>query len=261
MSPTKEPNFFSCEAIRKQGLYYGTKNVCDLAAYRALFRSVGSEKAIGEASVSYLFYPDVAGKIRACVPDAKIVIVLRNPIERAFSHYLMDYRLGLARATFSDVVFGKASEGYGKLQYQQYVDLGMYNDQVKRYLEAFGRDQVKIFLFEELKDNGDRLIGALCQFLGVSGGYRPDTRQKYNAFVAPKNCVAAWLYRSRCLRAGARALVPDALKGAARGMFMSGEISRRPVMDEETRSHLKGLYENDIRQLQALLHRSLDNWR
>ena len=100
MSIRKEPDFFSDREIQEQGLYYGTSWINTLSKYNSLFSSWIDEPIIGEASVSYLFYPSVPERIKLYNENSKIIIMLRNPIERAFSHYLIDYRLGLTSNIF-----------------------------------------------------------------------------------------------------------------------------------------------------------------
>ena len=94
MSPIKETNFFSSKQMQEQELYYDATPIQSKNQYLELFKDVSQEKQVGEASVSYLYYTGVAKKILEFNPKAKIVIMLRNPVERAFSHYLMDKRLG-----------------------------------------------------------------------------------------------------------------------------------------------------------------------
>ena len=95
MSSQKEPDYFSDADIQNEGMYYGKNRIDTIKKYHSLFDDNSESKLKGEASVSYLFYKNVPQKIKAYNPDSKIIIMLRNPIERAFSHYLMDYRLGL----------------------------------------------------------------------------------------------------------------------------------------------------------------------
>ena len=103
MSTQKETDFFSDSAIQKQGLYYGENRINTLEKYHNLFPTT-QEKKYGEASVSYLFYEDVPEKIKAYNSKGKIIIMLRNLVDRAFSHYLMDYRLGLISSTLEEVI-------------------------------------------------------------------------------------------------------------------------------------------------------------
>src|SRR4051794_4060836 len=85
MAPIKETNFFSYHEIKSQGLFYNEEHISSLNQYQEQFKSVKNEKAVGEASVSYLYYPSVPLKIKEFNPKAKIIIVLRNPIDRGFS--------------------------------------------------------------------------------------------------------------------------------------------------------------------------------
>ena len=104
MSPIKETNFFSSKQMQEQELYYDATPIQSKNQYLELFKDVSQEKQVGEASVSYLYYTGVAKKILEFNPKAKIVIMLRNPVDRAFSHFLMDKRLGLSISSFMDVI-------------------------------------------------------------------------------------------------------------------------------------------------------------
>jgi sulfotransferase family protein len=136
MCSVKEPNYFSYDDIIRQNLYYSEKGFGNKEEYEALFKDVTSEKAIGEASVSYLFYEKTPTKIKAVVPDAKIIIILRNPVDRGFSHFLMDKKLGYISLVFEDVIFKRVQHKNIDLYYQQYVELGLYHEQVKRYKDC-----------------------------------------------------------------------------------------------------------------------------
>ena len=104
MSKKKEINFFSNQEILSQNLYYNN-SVCDsMENYLKHFINSENYKVVGEASVSYLFYQNVAEKIYKFNNEAKILIILRDPVMRAFSHYLMDYRLGYTKSDFSSII-------------------------------------------------------------------------------------------------------------------------------------------------------------
>ena len=148
MSIIKEPDFFSDIEIQEQGLYYGSSRINNITKYNSLFSDWIDESIIGEASVSYLFYPNVPQRIKIYNDNSKIIIMLRNPIERAFSHYLMDYRLGLTSDTFEEE-FDKKNT----LNFQQYFLLGNYFHQVKRYLDIFGKENVHIIWYSDFKEN------------------------------------------------------------------------------------------------------------
>ena len=119
MSDPKEVNFFSKEEIEAQGLYYQDFKAKDLNSYEKLFNEGIGKKAVGEGSVSYLFYPDTPAKIKASIPEVKIIILLRNPVERGYSHYLMDYRMGLTDLSYEEIVYKTSSHKNLNLYYQQ----------------------------------------------------------------------------------------------------------------------------------------------
>src|SRR6185436_18154558 len=168
MSPIKEPNFFAYDETVKQNLYHKEKGVGTLEEYKELFASVnGHHKAIGEASVCYLFYPSVAKKIKQMVPNARIIMSLRNPVERAYSHYYMENKLGYVSESLEDIVFKKSNHPNAHLYYQQFVELGLYHQQVKRYLDAFGTEQVKIFIHDDLNDKLESMILSVFDFLQI----------------------------------------------------------------------------------------------
>lgn len=165
MSPIKETNYFSYAEIREQGLYYNEEHVLTADQYADQFAGVTNEKAVGEASVSYLFYPSVPLKIKEFNPEAKIIVVLRNPVDRGFSHYLMDKRLGFVNLSLQDVISGKEKDV--ELFYQQYITIGCYYEQLKRYFDVFDRSQVKVLFYEDVIRNIDGVVKDIYNFLGV----------------------------------------------------------------------------------------------
>ena len=101
MSSVKEPNFFSSKEV--ESLFYNSKCIDDSNDYHGLF-SKEKRQIIGEASVSYLYYEKVPNRIHDYNSEAKIIIMLREPVERSFSHYLMDYRLGFCSVKLEDII-------------------------------------------------------------------------------------------------------------------------------------------------------------
>ena len=146
MSSVKEPDFFLEKEIDDLGLYYGTTRIETSDKYHNLFSDKKDEEIFGESSVSYLYYPEVPKRIKEYNTEAKIIIMLRNPVDRAFSHYLMDFKLGLLSDKFEDV-FNK-KEG---LKFQQYFLLGNYYEQVKRYFDKFSKENVHIIWYSDFK--------------------------------------------------------------------------------------------------------------
>ena len=175
MSSVKEPNYFSHEELENQKLYYKSNKINSLDSYHNLFPTRDANLIYGEASVSYLFYKNVAEKIKTYNRMQKIIILLRNPIERAFSHYLMDARLGLISKSFESVVDGFETTSKNKLYYQQYIELGKYYNQILNYKRLFNDKNILIIDYEDFKNKTSlcvtmylifyKLIHLSCQIL------------------------------------------------------------------------------------------------
>jgi len=259
MSAIKEPNYFSYDETIRQNLYHKEKGVGDLAGYKKLFAEAnGQYKAVGEASVSYLFYPSVPGRIRQMVPEAKIIMSLRNPVERAFSHYFMEHKLGYVNATLEDIVLKKTTHKYAHLWYQQYVELGLYYEQVKRYMEVFPKEQLCIFIYDELSENMHDSILRVFEFLGIDTSYMPELEGRYNTYSTPRNKLFHLLYSQKRLRTAARSLVPQKSIEAIKNIFLTrdkGGEKKQEVIEE-----LRRIYLPDIQRLENLLHKNLSKW-
>ena len=258
MPAQKELNFFSREEIEAQGLYYKDFKVKTLKEYEAIFEKGKGKKAIGEASVSYLFYPKTPFKIKELIPHVKIIILLRDPVERAFSHYLMDYRLGLVNLEFDEIIFKKTHHKRLDLYYQQYIELGFYYKQVKRYLDVFGFDQVRIYFNEDLKNNIKKVILDLYDFLGIDKSYFPNIQKRYNVFSMPRNSFIGYLYSVPELRKILGVFLPDSFKKVIFNVFF--EKNKKPQMREDIKRYLRNLYKPDIQKLEKLINKCLSHW-
>ncbi len=258
MCPVKEPNYFAYEEISRNKLYYKQNSVKTLPEYERLFVNAGHQQVIGEASVSYLFYPGTAAHIKKLIPRAKIIIILRNPTDRAFSHYLMDKRLGYIRASFEDIIYKNKGIKNLLLYYQQYVDLGFYFDQVNRYIQSFPPKQVKVFIFEELSQNLTCFIKSTMQFLRVSDEYVPKVLKRFNVHAEPKNALTRFFYPVSSLRRTFNRLLP--LKWQLFLKQSLFELDEKPEMKKDTRDHLNSLYRSNIEALETLIEKDLSLW-
>ena len=243
----KEPDYFSHEEILQQQLYYKTTHITDPGEYKALFAGVKDQKAVGEASVSYLFYPGTAQKIYDFNPKAKILISLREPVERAYSHYLMDARLGLLEGSFEDIVFRKIKHKHADMYYQQIVSLGEYAGQITRYLTLFGPDQVKVLFYDDLKADPKGVMKSIFNFLEIDENFFIDTSLKFNAYAAPKNMLIEKMYKMHHLRSAVSQMIPEGLKHALRNSFF--KKGKKPEISDKARAFLEAHYRNDIKKV------------
>ena len=259
MSRIKEPNYFSHDLIAKQKLYYESENVKTIKEYRDLFECSDSAVIAGEASVSYLFYPDIAKRIYEFDPVSKIIISLRQPVSRAFSHYQMDFSLGLVNYDFDTIIRNGADHPLTGIYFQQYVLLGDYAVQVQRYLEIFPQDQIFILLYEELAGKPDNILRDLCNFLGVNTDTKTSNLEKVNVTAAAKSSVIRKLYSSPAMRKFSNTLLSSGMKSRLREKLFSKESL--PVLSPFAAKHLRQRYQKDLVELQKLTGKDFSYWQ
>jgi len=257
MSSQKEPDYFSDKAIHDQGMYYGKNRINTLDKYESLF--VQKESVVyGEASVSYLFYDNVAEDIKEYNPNAKIIIMLRNPIERAFSHYLMDYRLGLISDSFENIIAKKSKHKNAHLFYQQYIEVSKYAKQTQRYLDFFEKENILFIDYEDFKKNVSKTVDQVYNFLNISTKFSADVNTKYNTFTMPKNKGIRLIYSFVFLRKVLTFLFPIYLVKSIRVLLFKAD--KKPELLKETRIQLKIIFNDDIKKLEEVLCKDYSKW-
>mgnify|MGYP006080280617 FL=1 len=257
MSLIKEPNYFSSEELNDQGLYYKAKVISKLESYHKIFIQEKDHQLLGEASVSYLFYQNVPLKIYKYNPTAKIIILLRNPIERAHSHYLMDYRLGHTKISL-DAILNDSSVKDHALLYQQYIELGFYYNQVKRYVDVFGHDNVCVMLYDQLKENNEELTNNIIRFLNVDLNHGINFKTPYNRSKSSTNKIIQKLYSLTFIRKSVSFLFPNSIISYINKIFFNNKENSLSTRLEDK---LYNLYSEDILLLEKMLKIDLSSWK
>ncbi|MGB2371815.1 MAG: sulfotransferase family protein [Flavobacteriales bacterium] len=250
MSSVKEPNFFSSKEV--ESLFYNSKCIDDSNDYHKLF-SKEKRQIRGEASVSYLFYENVPKRIYDYNSEAKIIIMLREPIERAFSHYLMDCRLGFCSEKLEDIIANPQS--YPQY-FQQYLELGNYYSQIKRYQDIFGKEQLLVIFYEDFKTNTEKVMNRVFSFLEIEQ-QEIDLSIK-NPFLSPSNTLISKLYKFNIIRKGVKTIMPERLLSLIRSKYFSAKS--KPMLSKATEQQLKVFYKSDVFQLEKLLNTDLARW-
>lgn len=271
MSPIKEPKFFALEGRVPDYRGPGDREVwssgtnraiSDLKEYEALFDGVNREKAIGEASPGYLCNVGAPGRMKRYVPDAKLVAVLRDPAERAYSAYLHMVRDGREKLGFAEALGEeerRTREGWAPGW--QYTREGFYHRNLERYFELFDRDQVRIYLYEELRADPLDLMRDAFRFLGVDEAFFPDISMKHNASGLPKSALLVSLItRRNPLKTVLKPLLPKGLRTRISVGIQNRNLNPAPPLPPEDRERLIELYRKDILKLQDLIGRDLSRW-
>jgi len=203
MSPIKEPNYFSaeireenCDAETRQGMVRDTRSlrvyldgpmhekrfggiVSDWEDYLRLFAKANGQIALGEASVCNLWSPTASERIAARIPDPKIIVMLRDPADRAFSQYLHGVAHGAIHWSFREHIERSLRDHSHKFSvHYPFLEFGLYSSQVSRYLEKFGKN-VWIGFHEDFKNHPLNLYQEICRFLGVSQEFSPNMDKRH----------------------------------------------------------------------------------
>jgi hypothetical protein len=227
--------------------------------YSKLFRAVTDEIAIGEATPHYLWSETAARNIAGRFPHAKIIISLRNPVDRAFSDYLHMLTAGVIRRTFREQIYANLRCKNKQIGLAwPFLEYGLYTEQLQRYFGEFPRSQIHISLYEDLARTPELLISNLFAFLGVDAGFDTDISQRHNEPRIPRFTGAAYLLKKWRLWPFLGSLVPAPLRPRLRSLVLRSRASL--VMDPADRAFLTDYYRDEVGKLAALLDRDLSSW-
>jgi hypothetical protein len=249
MSPVKEPMYFrygfSDEALDLEEKNLVRRLFRTEPEYLQLFEGAKNEKMRGESSTTYLANSSCAKHIHSFNPEMKIIAILRNPIERAYSNYQMYIRKGLENLSFQKAVENERNGLKEKCpQGKKYLKLGKYAQSLSSYFDLFGREQVKVFLYEDMKAQKELLV-EIFQFLEVREDVNIDTSIMHNSFPT--------FSYNRFVRALQRQL-PSGLVGHLLSNVLTSKL------DEVTFNSLKEYYDEENRTLASLIGRDLSHW-
>ncbi|WP_246141455.1 sulfotransferase family protein [Hyella patelloides] len=268
MSPQKEPNFFAFEGEQldflgsiAEGYRQGIQT--DLETYQRNFQAVSHEIAIGETSPSYLYIEKAAERIKYHLPQVKLIAIVRDPSERAYSNFLHHCRDRLELyQDFETALEAEESRITNNWWWGfHYVNVSRYFLQLKRYFEIFDRDQIKVYLYEDLQDNPLQLSQDIFQFLGVDSQFVPDMSAKYNTTGIPKyQTLDALIKEQNLIKTVYQFLIPTKLRKQITANLSQRNSLVKPTLTPELRQKLQNRLKEDILQLQDLIKRDLSNW-
>jgi len=236
LSPVKETNFFTRDLVGRNGpgdmeaipdidlctaeyliMYDKFKHagiVWSEEVYEKLFWGGLQCPARGEFSPSYLYFASITAKrMKIALSDCKIVILLRNPIERAWSNYKALIAAGREHLAPEDAFQqGKKRVENGWEHFWDYLGLGMYVQQIKCFLEEFPRDQIGIWLYEDMIKNPKVILSQILQFIGVGSGDDLPSFARKNESKKNISRVKLWLYRHSRVRKVIKMLFPESVR-------------------------------------------------
>jgi hypothetical protein len=267
MSTTKEPNYFLFDHSTGRPTPYVAndprivaKSVTDRAAYERLFR-VTTQSAVGEVSPLYLYTEQSPREAVALLPDAKVVAIVRDPVERAYSHfgYVNDDlgdRAGDAFAAAVEAELPLPDEPYRPGSH--WLRLGRYHRQLQRWLDVVGPDRLLVLAYDEVVGSTDAALARTCRFLGVDDGFGFDVARRYNPSTRAGSTRRGGIDRLvKPLRPYLKRGLPPRVVGAlahrrATAHAGSGSVAGTPTLvAAEVRERLTPYFAGDLAWLQA----------
>ena len=237
--PGPEPHYFSTEYHRGPDWYAGW------------FQDAAPGQTIGEKSADYLAHPQAAQRLAALLPGARLVVQLRNPVERAYSDYCMLYRRGTV--TKSPESYLRSGAGLPR-----FLEDGLYHRHLSRFLDAFPRDNIALLLHEDIRSAPQDAITRVCTHVGVvprivaaevgarvNAGETPLLPLGLRRALAPMKQIAAPLRHLAAFKAAHRLLARS---------------PRYPPLTHDLRCRLRDFYAADIEKLGAIVDRDVSGW-
>ena len=266
MSPQKETNYFAFEGQRASFNGPGDEDamrdtITTPDAYTEQFAGVTNEVAVGEASPWYLYSERAAENIHRCLPNVKLIVLLRNPVDRAFSSYLHVVRHDRENLRFEEGLLAeeeRIAQGWELVWH--YRRAGLYVEQIERFLRLFAVDQIRYYLYDDLEKDLDAFLVRVYKFLGVDPSFVADTSLRPNATGVPRSRMVQHLvFKDNPLKALARTVVPNQVRYNLSQRL--GELSIvKPTLNDDTRRKLLRDFKKEILALEDLTGLGASVW-
>lgn len=235
--------------------------VRDEASYLALFAGADDRaRVLGEASTWYLAIPGMAARLNSFNPRARALIVLRNPVDRAWSAWRHARRDDVEPcADFRDALARESQRGEVEFLLR-YRRMGLYAGAIEEYREAFGPARLRVLFYDDLRSDPARFWREVCGFLGIDPAFEPPFELRYNRGGEPRSRALQRLLGSQQLKRAARAVLPHRVGLAIKGRVEDANLREPPPPDASLRAELLEYFREDIAQVSRLTGRDLGSW-
>jgi hypothetical protein len=253
--PKKETFFFLDQLSREKSKKWGA--VTSFEEYQELFKNVPDNAVVGEISTVYYNNPNSAQLIHQCLPDVKIIAILRDPSDRVFSDYLMHQLI----TKNYELNFGSIID---KNNY--FVKMGFYYSQLIGFLKFFKPENVKIFLYDDFINDNQKFLEEFFTYIGVKNDIKIfiGKRKRENLFPKNKILYSIFIQSNKFNQLVNRliSIMPTSLSKNISQLQqrIQEEITYRPSLSPTDRAKLIEIYQPEIMQLQKLINRDLSKW-
>ena len=240
-------------AAAKETLYFNREFSRGKDWYLRLFRDCAGYKAVGEVCNTYIFDSEVPARIYAFNPQMRLISCLRNPVDRAFSHYIFLLRNNYARGSFEEVLDASP----------ELLAKGQYGRLLAPFFASFPRDQILILLFDDLRSEPPKVARRVFEFISVKPDFEPPSlREKVNAASRPRSRVLAGLVKKAAIavRDTGHPEWVHQVKESRLARLLYEPIARGeyPTIRAATRRRLEAHFRDDVRRLSSMLGQDLE---
>ncbi|MEM6311035.1 MAG: sulfotransferase [Pseudomonadota bacterium] len=261
LPPQKELQYFAWPDLERFNNGPGTARSRDdwvktENAYRATYAGAPQDAAVGDISPTYLHAPGAPERIAALLRDVRIIVMLRNPVDKVISQYghlRRDMREDLLLDAALDAEQGRIDDKWGAIYH--YVTSSRYFEAIKRYFDQFGRQNVHVILFEDFVADPVREVRGVCRFIGVRDDFDFQTDVKTNRSGAPKSATLARAIGPNRLTSFAKSVLPRKLGVQIKTWLMDRNTGAKEPVPESTRARLRDTFATEIADLETLLGR------
>lgn len=232
-----------------------------------------SQKIRLQGSVHYIFFEDSLKRIHKFCPDAKFILILRHPMERAISSYLYARKFNYEKLSFDEALQAEEDRMNNddlKIRSEcTYLNHGFYAYQIQRFLKYFKRDQLLILLYDDLKSQPEQSIFKAFKFLSIDENFIPDFKQhNKTGTVKYKFLQKMLLGENRFKKIIVNKVLPKIIseeqKAILRWKFIHFNTSDKQTdiqIDQNVVEKYNPVFEKDISELEKILKRDLSNWK
>lgn len=238
--------------------------VSSRAAYLALYADCPAASITGDFSNQYLAHPDAPATASRLIPDARLIAILRHPVDRAYSNYLHERRAGREPLRSFEEAWhdDERRRANGWSPFSWYVDQGFYARHLRRWLACFPREQMLILFYEDWQQRPQDVLAQIWRHLGLAPVAHPVITRE-NTSLEPR---WAWLHQrlrgnDNPLRRLARRTLPLWVRDAITRAEVALNSTKVPRLDPALRERLARVYHEDLTTLEALTGRDLTSWR
>lgn len=265
LSSYKEPMFFNNDAHYIKGIDW---------YYRTYFNNYSEEKIISDFSPAYLANPLTAGRIELnCGNDVKFLFIVRNPVNRSYSQYLHSKRDLNEDLPFIEALnkeeqrmkLYKETNNFNLILKHGYIKESLYFENIKRYIDIFGRENIKVLIFEEMVANMQDTISDILYFLNINTGVELNMNTKSNSSSVPRLMLIKKIMRKDSF---VKRVVKRMFSVKKRQKIRQNihRLNNKPykydmIKGQEYQMIFNKYFKDDIMRLETLLNIDLDQWK